>query len=844
MFPKVWDRDDPGGLAIYSEECMGTLRSGSLGLAAILSFAFIAGCGGHSSGGGASPYPARVTLTPNPNTSVQLGAVFTFTATAQNSANSNVRATFTYSSSDTSILNLAPNGVACAGHWDAAYTTCTPGNIGVAKVTAEAFGATSPPTYVFVHPLVDNIQVTGVLLDNVPVQEPCLSQSQSMTVEAHAFSQGTDITASVGPFTWSANNSNVVKLNPLVSSASSPYYPFATNLATATAQTPGITQIYATASGVTSNTFYQPSYQNAQGVTSPALDFFETCLIQNVTLELGHVGSQQTTFSAAKGTAQNVVATVTDVMGYTSLPTSNTPAVLSKIPLTWTSTQPAVLTPATSCQLSCSISTPAPGAGAITAACSPPTCNIGYPEIPQALIPGSAAAAQCASFFHLASCDQFIPLPVYSSPPPTPTPPRLETAAISGVVTGTTATATVLASSAGCQSVHPLDCTTAIYSVATSRPVVGGATALPSSPNSLVFDPAGDKAFMGSEIAAVSINPANLGGSTNAFTGLGSVTGKVLAVSSNGNAAVFSDTALSPNQVFVVNSAAASGSSVVPLNILNASAAAFSPDGLKAYIFGMDSTGTPNLYIYSTLQALQTFPLGAGTSVKSIAFSNDGAFVYVVETSSSGSSVTVRNLCDNQIATDVHGGGTQQIIPLSAPPVVFKALPDGQHFIALDNNGTLDYFTATVTGIPPATLTTPASYICPMTVTHSAPQNINLGQGTFQALDVFPSPDGSTLYVLAADRPTVLVHSFATGATTGIELNNNATPLSGSISADGGTIVIGGSDGRLHEVSTALGGSDMSPPLVFPDLPNYLNPFCTGTPASGPCTLNIVAVRP
>src|SRR6202023_3362517 len=140
----------------------------------------------------------------------------------------------TFSSSDTSVLNIAPNGVACAGHWDVAFTTCTPGGTGVVQVTATALGATSVPTYVFVHPQIDTIPVTGVLLDGVPVQEPCLSQSQTMTVEAHAFSHGSDITSSVGPFTWSADNTSVVRLTPIVN----PSYNVATNQATANAVAP------------------------------------------------------------------------------------------------------------------------------------------------------------------------------------------------------------------------------------------------------------------------------------------------------------------------------------------------------------------------------------------------------------------------------------------------------------------------------------------------------------------------------------------------------------------------------------------------------------------------------
>ena len=79
-----------------------------------------------------------------------------------------------------------------------------------------------------------------------------------MTVEAHAFSQGTDITSSVGPFTWSASNASVVNLIPLVNTA----YNFPTNQATAIGAVPGITQIFATASGVTSHSFQQPQYSN------------------------------------------------------------------------------------------------------------------------------------------------------------------------------------------------------------------------------------------------------------------------------------------------------------------------------------------------------------------------------------------------------------------------------------------------------------------------------------------------------------------------------------------------------------------------------------------------------
>jgi hypothetical protein len=536
---------------------------------------------------------------------------------------------------------------------------------------------------------------------------------------------------------------------------------------------------------------------------------------------------------------------VTDVMGNTSLPNASNPVVLSAIPLTWTASQPTVIAVGGGCMESCSVTTPSPGAGSVTASCSPPTCNIGYPEVPLTLSSPSALAT-CAQFFQLPSCEPFIPVPVYSSPVllPGQTVPQ-GAAAISGLATGSSSSTSVLATSNGCQNpqqVNPLDCTTAIYSVTTSKNTAGGATSLPDAPNSLLFDLGGDRAFMGSEIAAVQINPANLGTSNNAFSSVGAVTGKVLAVSNNGSMAIFSDTRLVPNQVFVVNTANAT-LPVVALNIAAASAAAFSPDGIKAFIFGLDSNGNPNLYIYSTIQALQTIPLPANTTVNTITFSANGAFTYVVEPlhGGSGSAFTVVNNCDNQIFADTISGNN--FVPLSSTPVAFKALPDGVHFLALETNGTIDYITASITGIPTASPTKPAAPLCPMTVGHTV-KNISLGQGTFQPIDVFASPDGTLLYVLASDRSSVLVYNFATGATTGIELVGNATPLSGYMTADAGTIAIAGSDGMLHSVSTANGGIDMIPPLSFPNLPNYLNSFCTFTPASGPCTLNLLAVKP
>lgn len=850
---------------------MGKLRRGGWQmLLGIISIYGITACGGHSVTP-LSPYPAKVTITPNPTVSLQAGNTLSFVATAQNSAGTNLRATFTYLSSDTSILNFTSTGLACAGRWDPTFTICTPAGIGVVQVTAEALNENSVPTYVFVHPPIDSITVTGILPPNQApiIQEPCLPQSKSMTIQATAFSQGVDVTQSVGPFTWSANNSGVARITPIVSNITGiTNYSFPTYQATVEALSPGLTQIYATASGVTSTTFVQPTLPAAPGSPTPVVfDFFETCPIQNIVLEVGEAGSQQTSFVGSKGNAaETVVATLTDVLGDSSLPNTNGAVVLTKIPLTWTGTQPQVIAASSGCTDTCALTVPNVGAGAITASCSPPTCNTGFPYIPPAFSTTQNLAA-CLAYLNfyfpqlqLTSCEPFIPVPVYAAPnctnqflapnPCPPSPGQPVRASISGLISGATTAASILAASFGCASEPPAVCTSGIYSFPSAKASANAPSLPPTPPSSLLYDLNGDKIYMGSNYGAQVINPSSLGTSTNPFAPLGTVTGNILAISVNGNNAVYSDTVHTPNQVYVVSTAAATTAPLTPLNINGASAAGFSPDGLRAYIFGYDSGNNPNLFVYSTLQSLQSIPLPAGTTVNNISFSTNAAFAYVVEPSLAGGgpALSVYNVCNDQLATGPGPTFLPQTIALSAPPVAFKVLPDGIHFIALESNGTFDYITAAITGIPAATLLQAGTSLCPQTVTNTV-QNFSLDQGTITPIDFFASADGTMLYILASDRSSVLIYNFGLTQTTGgIQLLSTTTgvpvtPLTDSMSVDAGTIVIAGSDGIIHEITTANGGFD-SIQVPFPDLPNYLNPFCTFTPANGSCTLDFVAVKP
>ncbi|MGC2270550.1 MAG: hypothetical protein WA539_01115, partial [Candidatus Sulfotelmatobacter sp.] len=746
----------------------------------LLLMLFLPACGGRKPPG-ASPFPVRITLNPSISASMQLGTTMQLTASAQNVVNSTVPETYTFVSSNPGILDVTPNGLACAGTWNApAYTICTPAGVGVAEVTASALGATSASTLFFVHAPISAIQVSILPPVNSPppacpaqialpaacnlpfrATNSCLSQNQVETLQATAYDrQGTDITASVGPFTWSQSNANVATLTPLMTSS----YDVVTNQVTASPSTPGQTQVIASASGV-----FSAAYN------------FETCPVQCIALYLSPNGQYtgRTSFVANKGTSETVAATAVDVQG----------CIVPKPPLTWISSEPAALaagngTTGCSGATTCNIVTNQPGVAAITASCTPPSCNVGFP-----LNLGGVPAP-------------YAPQPVYP------------VTAISGLVTGAPTATNVLVSSQDCYS-NPL-CTVGLYNVATSSNLPGGASELPAPPNSLLLDPAGDKAYMGSEFGAIEVNPAEIGTSTTPFTSLpapgttlGSVTGKVLAVSYNGGMAIFSDTVSTPNQVYVV--ATSTSSTTTPLNINSATAAAFSPDGLEAFILG--NAGN-NLYVYSSLQSLLP-PISLPAPATSIVFSSTGSFA-LLSGGSSPSTLAVYSTCNNSaVSLPITGAG------LPTPPMFLRMVPAGNIIMGtatipnLETTGLDFFFGVDNTGIDIIATTSsagPLTTLCPQIVTLAQttqntafePTHIDIGQGTFHPINFFLSPDATMAYIVASDRSSVLVYDFNTNSVSAIQLVNNATPVAADMTVDGTLIYVAGSDGLLHELNTAL----------------------------------------
>lgn len=489
---------------------------------------------------------------------------------------------------------------------------------------------------------------------------------------------------------------------------------------------------------------------SAAGVVSSPFTF-DTCPVQSITLSV--TDQPGTSFSIAKGSTKTITATVLDTQGVT----------LTSPPITWTSSDPTRASVSSAGVVLGSLV----GGADIIATCTPNSCNAGI-----------------------------VPLaPVYPN------------AAISIQVTPTTGTGTesttAYVTSTGCGT--NFNCGTNVFPISVPGNQFSSGTPLPHAPNSFLFNRQGTHGYLGSDKGLMVLDPASSPPAVSAFD---SFTGKVLAVAPNGNLVVLSDTQKTPNQVYIFNDALPT--TVVNFLITGATAAAFSPDNLKAYI-----VAGSNLYVYSSLEPLKTIPLAA--SAADVTFLPAGSFGYLAGGDPAG--VEVRDTC-----TDNHADA----VATHSTPTAIRALQDGVHLIALESPG-VNVITATpaTSGGPPPD--------CGI-VSNSVSDFINLGQGDFTPTQFLVATDGTKAYIVAGNLGSILVYDVASGASSALPLTGNATPISGDISADGTMIYAGASDGAVHAVSTISGGD-----VQQISLPAGFN-LCSNV--SFTCLPDLVAVKP
>lgn len=748
--------------------------------AILLSFLLgnLAGCGGGSSTPTLAT-PAKITITPG-NSSIDLGTTLIFTAALTPTATIPV----TFTSSNPSVLSFVATapGVACAGRWDTAGQICNPTSVGLATVTASANGVVSAPVLVYVHQHVDTVSVTIL---NPPIHMPdCVTLAPATNVQnfldlqAQAFSNGQDVTNTVGSFVFTQSNSTVATLSTtdpeLLNNNGNQI-----TQARITAKTPGYTQVFASVSGVNS---LPAQIADSHGVLHP---YFETCIIQSISLQVGSNDPNNTTFAIANSGATTLTATVFDRLGYQ----------LTTPPITWTSLSPQNATVSTSG----GVTAKAPGGASIVAACLPNNCNL------------------TGSIFPIK--------PVFSSTFQTGV---LQGNPITGTVTGSQANTTVYATSTQCDTVTgtPIPgCQPLVYPISTSNNTVAGSTTLPSSPNSFIFAPNGTKAYLGSDAGLITFTP----GTTTSISQLNNVPGKILAISPDSNKLIVSDTKSIPNQVFVLENLTATATTT-SLLITGATAAAFSPDGIRAFIAAGNT-----LYVFSDLLPLRAITLGGPAN--GVASYANGGLGYL-SGGSATPAINLFNTCDTNYATSAS-------IPVPRLPVMFQALGDGVHAIGVDPPG-VDVFTVKVLAPPPATFATPSSDTCPFPVTAPDPPAqeftfANLGQGNFTPLKMILSSDNSKAYILAANLGSIFVYNFGVGTVSAIPLFGNPAPLDAALTSDGTLLYVGANDTSVHVVST-VSDSDVQQVTFINNNSTNKGSLCSNIPQT--CNPDLIAIKP
>ena len=711
--------------------------------------------------------PAGVSLSPGPNISLEVGQAISFSAAP-------AADTFSFQSSNPAIVTIANNGQACAGTWNSLTVPqiCTPGPVGTAQITASTLGVTSSPVTIYVHAPVTSIAITKVPGQPPTLRTDCLSKGpvhgpEKWLFQATAFNGSTDITSSVGPFAWGQINpgfANIVTLstppNGTQGCLLSPQGQ-CLNQQTVAATTPGVGQIYASTSGF---------------IGQPIS--VETCHIQAISIAAAGDPPSITSFLVNGGTSTTLNATVTDIAGQ----------LVAGVPLTWSTSNPvSVGVSATGSASSVfgsvnTVNAAAAGQGTVIASCTPPSCNAGInPSLP--IYP------QAAFNFDVHS------------------------------TSGTPANPTVYATTTACTTANPngATCNPTLVPVArnssTSAFAAGSPVVLLTSPNSFVFDNNGGNAYLGVDTADFG-QQGLMVFSGSSVTQVRSAPGKVLAVSPDRTSAIISDTAAAdlPNKLFIcTNCSTPTSATVSTLLIDRVTAAAFSPDGLKAYILAQPppppAPQVSTLYVYSKLDPLQTILLSGIAS--EVVFHPEGGFAYLAGPSTS---ISPYRTCDNAPIS----GGT---VSVANSPLIIRALPDGSTLLVLDPPN-----------IDLVSVTSLTSLLCTGTVT-STTNSFNLGQGSFIPTQFFVSPDGSTAYILGDTQagpppsrfPFVMVFNTHTQASSVLSLSNSATPLSASLSPDGSLLFVGADDGTLHVIDTTSGLDTQQVTFPFPT-----NELCFG----------------
>ncbi len=666
-------------------------------------------CGGGSGSGN----PASIVLSPATSAAVAQGGVFQITATPEDSSGnalSNFTPTFAITSGG-NLISVSTGGLLCAGHWDSLVTpvNCTAGTAtGKATVTANVNSVASTPLIIDVLPPIDNLSVTGA---DIPADP------------AHPDTSGTNCISQTGTRTYTAKASFKGVDVPLTGVTDAITWSTITGVGTIAVTTNSTTGVVDSRSAtvtagtpgktqVTAGLFNVPG---APWLQSTPADFI-TCPVSSIQI----ADSTAATVSPSPlASAATVTLTPTIKDSRNNTVALNDAAGVAIFSLFWNSSQPSVASAGGTGVVTANAST---GTSSVIASCTPPSCNAGLGA-------------------------------VYSNVYVTN-------------VTGTVTTRTVYIG-----SMTPTAGLT-LLPMNTSDGTFGTAITLGDVPNSMMFDPAGNNLYIGTNTGLIILAA---GGTTASTVGTG-IPGKILAISPDSGTVIISNTATSQVFIYSVN-----GGTYLPLPIPGAVAAAFAPDSSKAYILGNNT-----LSVYSGGSVTATMPISGAQSATFLA---SGALSYIA---ASGTGLGNKATCDDSI--------NYPVIPTSGTPTLVNTLPDGQNLVAVAATN-LDLINVPTDNVGFVSQANGCAPVPPIPSLHTLPLN---GGTTFTAKQLIVTPDGSKAYVLSDAKNVPGVSISGTPLTlsdASITLSGNAVPTTGGVTLDSTTLFVGGSDGKIHKVN-------------------------------------------
>ena len=763
---------------------MGRVRSVGFWVGLAIVIAGFSGCGKKSSG------IAPVTIHLSPATlSLEQGKFSGLLVTDQNGAGIAI-GKITWQASDSSALSVAPlSGVpaVCAGTWNSLTvpTICSPGPARAVQLTATAEGATSAPITVYVHQHIERLvaSIVSSPISKCPVGLSAATQfapAEFADYQVTATNNGNDITSTVGPITWTAQNSTIVTL---VTTGTGLLF----NQTRATAKTPGQTSLFASAGNATS---------------APAP--FTTCPIAQITLATA-TGTNSLSF--LKGAAsQTITATVIDAAGLT----------LTNPPITWSTSNPTVASVSTAGAVA-GLQT---GAASITAACLPANCNIGFqPEAPPIYPPTGigvtvqgaassttvyAASSGCwdkALQAPVLGCLSFIiPIPQSSNTPGSPIAlPHTPTSMMMSASGTETYVGSCVPRTAGGQPVcNGIAVVSSAGAVTTNNAVTGDVVGV---------SPTGSKAV----ISDTSTTPNQVflydqAGNTG--------TQLLLATSDHAKSAVFSP----DNFQVYITTYLCTGSPCQPSN----------------------EVAGP-VYVFDAANQLRR--LSAPSAVTAVAFHPSGAFVYITQATNAVTVLNTSDnsiaASPDGTQTLALPGAPQFLRALND----WDELTHATRFMAFNGPNATGGEIITATSATPPPTSSPCAGANSFSVCNATTPLIDFNQGPLDVSEFLLSSDGSTAYVVPRNFSSVFSYNLVSQGKTGIALVGGQATTTGGLTTDGAFLYVGSADGLVHVLNTAF-SSDTLQISPISGSTNAITSMCSISTATQPCNPDFVLVKP